>query len=366
VGLGPPYIGVFPPFNPAAVWRRPVRSLPFPLEEPTCRLYLEARQGLWSALRGVGIGRGDEVLAPAYHHGSEIEVVVRTGARCRFYDSGDSFEPEEDELERLLTPAVRALYLIHPLGFAQDGARWRRWCDERGLLLIEDAAQSWLSARDGRPVGEGADVTLFCLYKAFGVGDGGAVWSRAFAEPPPERDGMGVRGTAGRLADWAGQRSALAATLFRHRRHPPSQDERPGVHFALTAIDERATRATRALLSRVVENDAPARRRAHFARLAERLGDILSPTFAHMPPESSPLVFPIEVANKRALVDGLERAGIVQTRGWTVPHPTLDTGRHRGAAALRARLVGLPVHQELRIADVERIADAVTSALQHA
>jgi dTDP-4-amino-4,6-dideoxygalactose transaminase len=361
--LGPPYIGIFPPLNPAAVWRRPARSLPFPLEEPTCRLYLEARQGLWSALKGIGIGPGDEVLAPAYHHGSEIEVLVRTGARCRFYDCGVSFEPDEDELERLLTPSVRALYLIHSLGFAQDGPRWRRWCDERGLLLIEDAAQSWLSAREGRPVGVGADVTLFCLYKAFGVADGGAVSSRAFAEAPPNEDGMGVRGTAGRMADWAGQRSRLAAGLFRHRRHPPSHDERPDVHFALTATDERATRATRALLSRVVEVDAPTRRRAHFARLAERLGDIRSPTFAHLPAESSPLAYPIEVSEKGALVDQLERDGIVQTRGWTVPHPVLDADSHPGAAALRARLVCLPVHQELRTVDVERIADAVTSAL---
>ncbi|MFL5840285.1 MAG: DegT/DnrJ/EryC1/StrS family aminotransferase [Thermoleophilaceae bacterium] len=364
MGLGPPYIGIFPPLNPAVVARRPARPLPFPLEEPTCRLYLEARQGLWSALKGIGIGPGDEILAPAYHHGSEIEAVVRTGAKCRFYDCVATFEPDEEELERLLTPSVRALYVIHSLGFAQDGARWRRWCDERGLLLVEDAAQGWLSSRDGRPVGAGADVTLFCLYKAFGVADGGAVSSRAFAEPAPTEDGLGARGTAGRMADWAAQRSQLAATLFRHRRHPPSQDEDPNVHFALTAVDERATRATRALLSRVVDADAPSRRRAHFARLAERLGDVRSPAFAHMPPESSPLVFPIEVPDKRAVVDRLERDGIVQTRGWTVPHPTLDAARHPGAAALRARLVGLPVHQELRKVDVERIADAVTSAMQ--
>jgi dTDP-4-amino-4,6-dideoxygalactose transaminase len=363
VALAPPYIGIFPPLSPAVLLRRPARSLPFPLEEPTCRLYLEARQGLWAGLKGLGVGAGDEVLVPAYHHGSEIEVVRRTGATCRFYDSAGAFEPDEPELEALLTPSTRVLYLIHPIGFAQDSGRWRRWCDERGLLLVEDGAQSWLSARDGRPAGSVADVAIFCLYKAIGVGDGGAVSARAFGEPPATQDANGVRGTAGRMADWAAQRSRLASALFRRRRHPPSHDELPAVHFALPAVDECVTWATRTLLSRAVELDAPARRRANFALLAERLGELRSPTFAHMPPESSPLAFPIEVPNKAALVDRLERAGIMQTRMWTVPHPLLDSDSHPGAAALRARLVGLPVHQELREADVERIAEAVTSSL---
>jgi dTDP-4-amino-4,6-dideoxygalactose transaminase len=349
--------------SPAVAWRRPARQLPFPLEERSHRLYLEARQGLWWGLKGLGVGTGDEVLAPAYHHGSEIEVLVRSGATCRFYDCRGTFEPDEEELERLLGPSVRALYLIHQLGFAQDSTRWRRWCDERGLLLIEDGAQAWLSARDGRPVGTDADLALFCLYKAFGVADGGAVSSRAFAGPPPDDDGMGARGAAGRLADWAGQRSRLGAALFRRRRHPPKEDERPEVDFALTAVDERATRVTRALLSRAVDTDAPARRRANFARLADRLGELISPAFAAMPPESSPLAFPIEVPEKRALVDRLARLGVMDTRMWTVPHPVMDARSYPDAAALRTRLVGLPVHHELRSADVERIADAVTTAL---
>jgi hypothetical protein len=363
VPLGPRYLCVYPPLSPAVTRRQPGRSLPFPLEDPACRLYLEARQGLWAALKGIGLGPGDQILAPAYHHGSEIEAIVRTGATCRFYDCRGSFQPDEGELESLLGPAVRALYVIHPIGYAQDSARWRRWCDERGLLLIEDAAQSWLSESDGRPVGSAGDVALFCLYKAFGFADGGAVRSRAFSEPPPGDGGLGLRGTAGRLADWAGQRSCVAASLLRRRRHPPSADESPDLHFALTATDESATRATRALVARVADTDAPRRRRVNFARLDMRLEGLRSPTFAEMPAGSSPLAFPIEVDDKAAFVRALELRGIVQTRMWTVPHPSLDAGAHPVAARLRRHLVGLPVHQELRPAETDRIADAVLAEL---
>jgi dTDP-4-amino-4,6-dideoxygalactose transaminase len=363
VGLGPTYVSIYPPLSPAVLLRRPAHELPFPLGEPGCRLYMEARQGLWWGLKGLGIGPGDEILAPAYHHGSEIEALVRTGARCRFYDSREGFEPDEAELESLLGPRVRALYLIHPLGFAQDAARWRRWCDERGLLLFEDGAQAWLSARDGRPVGAHADLALFCLYKVFGVTDGGAVLSKAFAGPLPTRDSMGARGLAGRLADWAAQRSRPAAALFRKRRHPPAENDRPEVDFALSGLDERATRTTRALLSRVVDTRAPARRRANFARLAERFGELRSPAFATMPPESSPLAFPIEVEDKRVTVDRLASRGIMGTLMWTTPHPAMAAGRYPGAANLRARLIGLPVHQELDSADIDRITARVATAL---
>jgi hypothetical protein len=53
----------------------------------------------------------------------------------------------------LLGPRARALNLIHSLGFPQDAARWRRFCDDRGLLLFEDATRGWLSSDCGRPLG---------------------------------------------------------------------------------------------------------------------------------------------------------------------------------------------------------------------
>jgi dTDP-4-amino-4,6-dideoxygalactose transaminase len=356
VALAPTRLSVYPALSPARLLRPPARRLPFPLDEPDSRLYLEARQGLWWALKGLGIGEGDEVLAPAYHHGSEIEVLVRSGARCRFYDVRGTFEPDEAELEPLLGPRVRALYLIHFLGFPQDSARWRRWCDERGLLLIEDGAQAWLSARNGRLAGADADLALFCLYKAFAVPDGGAVIARAIAGPPPDDGWPGAQRLAVLLANWARQRSRVAASVLSGRAQGHEQDERPEVDFALTAVDERPTRVTSALLRWVVDERAPARRRAHFAHLAERLDHLRSPTFATLPDGASPLAFPIEVGDKRAVVDRLAREGIVDTRMWMVAHPALDAAAYPGAAALRERLVGLPVHQGLRRRDVERVA----------
>ena len=124
-------------------------------------------------------GKGDEVLVPAYHHGSEIEALVRAGVKCRFYEASETLEPVTRELEAALTPRTRALLIVHYIGFPQDSDRWRRWCDEHGLLLLEDAAQAWLASASGRPVGSFGDLSVFCLYKTFGFPDGSALVTAA-------------------------------------------------------------------------------------------------------------------------------------------------------------------------------------------
>lgn len=350
------------PLTPRAWFRRARRPLPFPLGEPNCRLYAQARQGLFHALAAVGLRAGDEVLAPAYHHGSEIETLTRFGLICRFYDVAGTIEPSERELDELAGPRVRALYVIHPLGSPQDSARWRRWCDDRGLLLIEDGAQSWLCARDGRPVGELADISLFCLYKAVAVPDGGAVLCRSPSARPSARARMAFRGVLRAHALWVAQRRHEVARRIRGPWHWHEVEERPEFHFALTHTDQPPLLATRALLPRVSGPSAPARRVANYRDLEARLGDLRSPAFPPLPAGASPFAFPVEVDHKRDVVATLANRGIVGTQLWMVPHPSLPVARHPGAAALRERLVALPVHQELRRQDLDRIADAVRCA----
>jgi dTDP-4-amino-4,6-dideoxygalactose transaminase len=342
--------------------RRP-RRLPFPLDRPGCQVFAQARQGLFHALSAVGLRQGDEVLAPAYHHGCEIETLVRAGLRCRFYDVADTVHPREAELDRLVGPSTRALHLIHYLGFPQDSPRWRRWCDERGLLLIEDGAQAWMSANGPDPVGAQGDIAIFCLYKTVGVPDGGAVICNAPVGPPAGGRELGLRRLAHRHVDWLAQRWYIAARRRADLEHAHEIEERPETHFALLRADQPALVATRALLTRVADPTVPERRRANFSRLAERLGRLQSPAFPSLGPSASPLAFPIEVERKRTVVARLAQAGVIDGKLWCVPHPSLEVAHYPRATELRERLVGLPLHQELRHRDLERVVNAVRHAV---
>src|SRR5204863_8790734 len=112
------------------------------------------------AAGALGLGSGDVALVPAWHHGAEVEALRQAGLELVFYESGPLLEPDADELESLLAQRVRLLVVTHYLGFPQDVARWRAWCDERGLLLLEDAAHASLATAGEHPAGAYGDAAI--------------------------------------------------------------------------------------------------------------------------------------------------------------------------------------------------------------
>jgi dTDP-4-amino-4,6-dideoxygalactose transaminase len=77
-----------------------------------------------------------------------------------------------------------------------------------------------------------------------------------------------------------------------------------------------------------------------------------------LPAGASPFAFPLETERKAELVTELFDQGIAAADWWSIPHPSLPAERYPRASALRERVVGLPVHQELTRRDVERVAAA--------
>lgn len=355
-----PAVRVFPPLPPSVYARRPRGRLPFPLDDPACRLFSLARHGLARGIEQLGLGAGDEVLTPAYHHGSEIEVFRTAGLGCRFYDATETLEPDIEELESLLGPRVRALHLIHYLGFPQDARRWRRWCDERGLLLVEDAAQAWLAHDRGSPVGSHGDVAIFSLYKTLGVPDGGATLCTG-ALPAPRGD---RRVEATRLAK--AHRSWLALRWPRVAYPRPvttraAQDGVPAGEFSVGDAEARPSPATGRMLPRLLVEDVADRRRRNYRALLSRLEDLVPPPFGELPAGASPFAFPVDSERKDALLDRLANAGVKALNLWSTPHPSLPEERYSQATARRRRTVGLPVHQELLPRHLELMVEAVGS-----
>lgn len=352
-------LSVWPPLPPDVYLRRPFRSLPYPLDEPTCRVVAWARHGVWHGARALGLHAGDGVLVPAWHHGSEVEALLGAGLDCRFYESTPSLEPDPEELDGLLDSNVRALYLTHFLGFPRDFRRWREWCDARGLLLIEDAAQAWLATRDGRPVGSLGDLAVFCLYKTFGLPEGAALVQ---ASPRPavgldRRPGLGP--LARQHGMWCAGRSSAVYAATAPLRRSRSKPYAPELDFALRDPDSAPWSTTSFLLRRISDPAAAERRRENYRLLLSHLSELVPAPFGDLPDGASPFAFPIQVDGKGRILAGLRERGINALDLWSVPHPSLARELFPGAADRRATTVGLPVHQELRRSDLERIAIAV-------
>ena len=355
------WLALWPPVSPAIYLRTPDRGSPFPLGEPDCRVYTRARHGLFEGARSLGIGAGDLVLAPAFHHGSEIEALIRTGARVGFYECDEQLAPDESSLVEALVPQTRALYLIHYLGFPQDGERWRRWCDERGLLLLEDAAQSWLAQADGRPVGSHGDLAIFCIYKSVGLDQPGALICR---EPPPAPRGRRASAATTLLAfhlAWLRQRIDFRGPARRTRY----VGERPDAsrEFELGDPDIRPSAAALFAVRRSRADSAAGRRRQNYALLLERLAEHVPAPFQTLPGGASPLQFPLSVRDPLHLLKWLAHVGIEGGEPWPIPHPSLPVQRFPRAEEMRVSWIGLPVHHQLRRRDLSRICAAIEEAL---
>jgi len=351
-----PSIAFYPPLPPGAPVRRAVGRLPYPLEEDGCELFSRGRHAIWQAARALGLGPGDSVLAPAWHHGAEIEALCRAGIDVAFYDLGPALGPVEDELDSLLEPRTRALFITHYLGFAQEAARWRAWCDERGLLLIEDAAHACLAQAGDRPAGSFGDAAMWCLFKSFAVPDGAALRLAGRAPKPGGERALGSASAARREASWLLQRSPGMARAI---GKPGSS--KPYDHAAELALGDPGTApssATTWLLPRVALEDAAPRRRANYQMLLEELREAVPPPFDRLPPGAVPLGLPIRCKRKGTTLERLDELGIDAVDFWSEPHPLLGRQRFPEAERMRTSTVLLPVHQELRPVDLERVTAA--------
>jgi perosamine synthetase len=134
---------------------------------------------LFLALTACGVGRDDEVIVPDLTMAASATAVILAGGRVVFAD----IEPKTlcldlERAERMLSARTRAVMFVSlngraPQGFAEFAAR----CKERGIKVIEDAAQSLGSFTAGRHLGTIGDCGClsFSSQKIVTTGQGGAV-----------------------------------------------------------------------------------------------------------------------------------------------------------------------------------------------
>jgi dTDP-4-amino-4,6-dideoxygalactose transaminase len=303
---------------------------------------------------------------PEYHCGTEIEALLQAGLGLRWYELDERLEPVESSLDALVSSRTKALLLIHYLGFPQNAERWRRWCDDHGLLLFEDAAPAWLTSIGDTPVGSFGDLSIFSFRKTYGVPDGGALVSDTHLPQIRPARSLGLGMLLKRHAAWAAMRSRIAATAMgiwaSHGPFDIVQDD-PESHFALGNPQTAPRRISLALLSRLANTSTAARRRDNYRFLLDRFGEFVSPPFNHLPDGASPYMFPITVEKRDDLIRRLRSCGVHAVTNWPVPHPSCPPGRFPKSDERRATTVGLPVHHELRQRDLEYIVAAVKKNL---
>lgn len=142
-----------------------------------------ATAGLHLALEALGIGPGDEIIAPSLTFTATVEVARYLGADVVLVDVDPvTLTMSPDAVRVAITPRTKALLPVHYAGLACDMVPLLDIAREAGLRVIEDAAHALPATYRGSTIGTlDSDVTVFSFYanKTMTTGEGGMIVTRS-------------------------------------------------------------------------------------------------------------------------------------------------------------------------------------------
>lgn len=132
---------------------------------------------LTSALIGLGIGPGDEVIVPAYTYIATAMAVVAAGAMPVIADADDTLTLCPIDTEKKITKHTKAIMPVHIQGFPCNMDAIMALAKKYNLYVIEDACQADGGSFKGKRLGTIGDAggLSFNYYKIISSGEGGAL-----------------------------------------------------------------------------------------------------------------------------------------------------------------------------------------------
>ncbi len=371
------YIPAWPSLNPAYFLQREEKeTLPFPLNEIDSNYFYVARNGIYHLSKALGFDKGGPVLVPDYHHGNEIYALQAAGATLQYYPVRRNFDVDLDavaDMCRKFKP--RALYVTHFVGWPQPMAELQMLCRERGILLIEDCALSFLSDMNGQALGTFGDYSVFCLYKTLPLPNGGVLVrnNRSGAKlDNVQLNPCGNLSVAARSMELVLQwlrsnyehtgRALFAMKRAAGRALSAAQVERAPVGntgFDVASANIAMSPLCHTLIRRFRYKAIKDARRRNFALVEERLrtaGASLIPR--KLDDGVCPLFFPLLVKDKQQAAKALWSRGIESVEFWNEGDPQ---ARREGSAAgfLRKHVLEIPIHQNVGSRQLEYMAEQI-------
>ena len=135
-------------------------------------------QALHLAVRGLGIGPGDEVIVPSFTFVATANAVASCGAKPIFADVDlDTFNISIDSIEKLITKKTKAIIPVHYAGQSCDMDKINSISKKNNLKIIEDCAHALGSTFKNNKCGNLGAVGCFSFYptKIITTGEGGMV-----------------------------------------------------------------------------------------------------------------------------------------------------------------------------------------------
>lgn len=133
---------------------------------------------LFTCLKAMGIGRGDEVIVPNFTFIASANAVILAGATpvlCEVRE--DTFCIDIERAEKLVTSNTKAVMPVHLYGQSANMPAVMAFAERHGLQVLEDAAEGIGVSYDGRHVGTFGQMGILSYYgnKTITCGEGGII-----------------------------------------------------------------------------------------------------------------------------------------------------------------------------------------------
>jgi len=132
--------------------------------------------GIHSAMFGLGIGHGDEVICPSLTYWASCLPVYSLGGTVVFADiDPETLCVDPNDIERRITGRTKAIIAVHYTGMPADMGPIMKIAQRHGLKVIEDVSHAHGALYKGKLVGTIGDVACFSIMsgKSFATGEGG-------------------------------------------------------------------------------------------------------------------------------------------------------------------------------------------------
>lgn len=313
-----------------------------------------ATTGLHLALKGYGVGVGDEVVLPAFSFPATANVVVQLGAVPVFAEIDPAtFNLLPDACADAVTARTKVIMPVHAFGLCADMDAIRKVAEPAGIPVLEDAACALGATYHGGAAGALGDAGVFSFHprKVITTGEGGMVITS-----DPE----------------------LAARMAVLRTHGSVRGDRylsfveAGFNYRLSDVLSAIGVVQMSRLDSILEA-----RRSLAEQLTARIQDIPVVTPPHVPEGlthtyQSYVVTLDPAVDRDAVIDAMKRRDIETTLGTYGMHlqpffeSTYGTGPEQFPNATQAhhQALTLPLHTFLSESDLDRIAEALGESVR--
>lgn len=147
------------------------------MESKYCLAVNSCTSALIASLVACGVGPGDEVILTGYTFFASCAAIVAAKAIPVIAEIDETLTVDPDDIEKKITPATKALLIVHMRGVPCDMDRIMDIARRHKLRVIEDVAQAAGGTYKGKVLGTFGDCGCFSFqyHKIITAGEGGAI-----------------------------------------------------------------------------------------------------------------------------------------------------------------------------------------------